>query len=101
METEARDNTAKNAIAGMEGAYIQKQAHKKWDDCPIEEKIERLRNEQLEARWTLRRAYDLGRKAWRVVCNHQHNAATGKVLQTIDEHGLDKDGEAMRHDQLA
>lgn len=53
----------------------------KWDECPLELKIERVRNELRHARNLASAAYTQSREALELAQRHQHNRATGEVLK--------------------
>jgi hypothetical protein len=75
---------------------------KKWDECPLEEKIERLRYEQMNSRSMMNAAYQLASRCWRLLHGHRHDAVTGELLQKVQEHGSGAEaGEVRRQDTLA
>lgn len=73
--------------AGCNGTAARE---KRWDECGIEEKVERLRTELQDRRPFADAAFNLARKAWRTVTRHQHQAIDGRVLVDVEDRGGDE-----------
>ena len=65
------DEAAKENTMGL----ISREREKKWDECGIEEKVERLRRELLNQRWQVRQGYQNAE----ALQEHAHSA-TGEIV---------------------
>lgn len=66
---------------------------KSWDECGIEEKVERLRRVMQQQQHMVRSAWNTASAAQELARQHQHNNMTGEVLSAVNRHG--SAGEAM------
>lgn len=73
-----------NKLADM-GATAARE--KTWDECGIEEKVERLRISLIRARETAQYATRNAVEARDLAERHQHNPTTGEVLRSAQRHG--------------
>ena len=68
---------ADRAVTPMAGRASRE---KTWDECPIEEKLERLRRELRDQRETFQYVARTATQAQSTAERHQHNQNTGEVL---------------------
>ncbi len=89
MENEKNANQAGASALALSRQCTQQS--KPWDQCGIEEKVERLRNELVDMRRMGFYTRDNARRALDLATRHQHNAATGEVLSSAIEqrHGAE------------
>ncbi len=92
---------AGNLAKGLIDPINRPSREKTWDECGIEEKVERLRRamrdqkHMVDASWrTASAANDLARQ-------HQHNPSTGAVLAEVNRHGGGAEAMGRSFDPLA
>lgn len=90
-----------NKLMAGEAAAKCAQRERTWDECGLEEKVERLRLEAQDRRSFIDAGYALARKAWQLVRSHQH-ANDGRVL--VDAEASSENASGMLagrgHDRL-
>jgi hypothetical protein len=60
---------------------------KTWDECGIEEKVERIRHQLRQLRDMSQYVARTASEAKEIAVSHQHNHATGEVLRPVQRHG--------------
>lgn len=73
---------------------------KTWDECGIEEKVERIRQQLRMFRDAVQYTARTASEARDIAVNHQHNHATGEVLQGVRRHGGAMEGSGSGFDPL-
>jgi hypothetical protein len=74
------------AIAKMPEGLMNASREKTWDECGIEQKVERVRSQLLMYRDLLQYASRTAGEAKELAGRHEHNAV-GEVLQPVQRHG--------------
>lgn len=83
-------NETSDRVAGSNKAHPLEAMAKRerlWEECGIEEKVERLRMALMRARETAQYAAKNASAANELAERHQHNPATGEVLRPAQRHG--------------
>jgi hypothetical protein len=83
--------------------FISTKREKTWDECGIEEKVERVRRAMRDQRYMVDSTFRLVSAASETVHAHQHNNVTGEVLKPANRYdGLaGPEGSARSFDPLA
>ncbi len=79
-------NYAKEEAIGKLGEAMMAKREKTWDECGIEEKVERLRQQLRNHRDMSGHTYRRASEAHDLAQNHQHSP-TGEVLKPARERG--------------
>lgn len=78
---------AENPLATIGSNKAMAKRDKTWDECGIEEKVERLRMMLMRTRESAQYAAKNASAANDLAERHQHNHATGEVLRPVQRHG--------------
>lgn len=79
------ENTAQSA-GSLLGKIPMPSREKTWDECGIEDKVERLRRAMRNQKHLVEGAFQTAHGAHLVAHTHQHNAVTGEVLAPVNKH---------------
>lgn len=80
-------NQAGSALGRIDKtAIVDAKREKTWDECGIEEKVERIRRELLGVRDMGHSAYRNANEARELAARHQHSAS-GEVLRSAERSG--------------
>ena len=86
MRDEANTKAGSPLINKSLGDTIQRASREKtWDECGIEEKVERLHRAMRDQKHMVEVAYRTASTASDLAHGHQHNPATGEVLKPAND----------------
>ena len=88
-------NQASSLSKGMIDPIHRASREKTWDECGIEEKVERLRRAMRDQKHMVDAAWRTANEAHNLAHGHQHNNVTGEVLKSAGGHGGMAGAEAM------
>lgn len=95
-----RAETPQGYRTAGEAMTKQAQREKTWDECGIEEKVERIRQQLRMFRDAVQYTARTASEAKELAVSHQHNQATGAVLQEVRRHGGAVEGAGSGFDPL-
>lgn len=99
MRDEAK--TPDPAAGNLSGKIPMPSREKTWDECGIEDKVERLRRVMREQKHMLDAAWRTASAASDLARQHQHNPSTGAVLSEVNRHGGGAEAMGRSFDPLA
>ena len=101
-----RDEVANQAgpigeTAGRLGGFESAKREKTWDECGIEEKVERLRRVMRDQQHMIRAGWNTAHAANELARQHQHNSVTGEVLAAVNRGNMAGESIGRSFDPLA
>ena len=93
MRDDVASTKAAGPVLGPLSSPGREMREKTWDECGIEEKVERLRRVLQQQQHMVRAAWNTASAAENLARQHQHNSMTGAVLSEVNRNNIA--GEAM------